>query len=197
MALGAGWKEDEYRAYGYNFPRPGLRIEQLEESLEILRRMWREPGPATFAGKHYRVDNAHCEPKPNPIPTLLIGGGGDKTLRLAARYADWWNTPDASVAFYRERSAALDAACVEVGRDPATLRRTWFGRLAVADTQSEAEALSSGRWTAANAIVGTPAQCREQIDAFVACGVSYFMVDVLGADDPARLAHARALLSAA
>jgi alkanesulfonate monooxygenase SsuD/methylene tetrahydromethanopterin reductase-like flavin-dependent oxidoreductase (luciferase family) len=187
MALGAGWKEDEYHAYGYDFPKPGVRIAQFAEALEILRLMWREPGRANFTGQHYRVADAYCEPKPDPVPPLVVGGSGDKTLRLAARYADWWNTPDASLEFYRERSLALDRACAEVGRDPHTLRRTWFGRMAVAETQAAAEALSDGRWTHANALVGTVEQVRAQIAAFAGIGVDYFMVEVLGSDDPARL----------
>ncbi|NDJ74892.1 MAG: LLM class flavin-dependent oxidoreductase, partial [Chloroflexi bacterium] len=55
MGIGAGWKEDEYHAYGYPYPRPGIRIEQLEDTLEILKRMWTEPGQVTYEGKHYRV----------------------------------------------------------------------------------------------------------------------------------------------
>ncbi len=187
MAIGAGWKEDEYHAYGYPFPSPGARIEQLEETLEILTRMWRQPGRATFVGKHYRIDNAYCEPKPNPIPPLIVGGGGNKTLGLAARYADWWNVPDAGVEAYRERNAALDAACAKIGRDPGALRRTWFGRLAVGSTQSEAEALSDGRWTRSNAIVGTVEQVVDQLQAFANIGVTGMQVEILGADQPERL----------
>ncbi len=195
MAIGAGWKEDEFRAYGYPFPSPGVRVAQLEDTLEIVTRMWREPGPVTYTGAHYSITNAMCEPRPDPMPALLVGGGGTKTLRLAARFADWWNMPDAPVETVAERMTVLDQHCVDLGRDPRAIRRSWFGRLAVGSSEAEALALSEGRWTRANAIVGTPAQVREQLQAYHAIGVDYFMLDMLGAEDPERCAMICELLS--
>ena len=184
MALGAGWKEDEYYAYGYPFPSPGVRVAQLEDSLEIMTRLWQQPGPVSYQGAHYSISNAYCEPKPDPIPKIIVGGGGKKTMRLAARFADWWSLPDANVAAYRAHLPTLDQHCQELGRDPKTLRRTWFGRLAVGQTEAEAESLSAGRWTRANALVGTPTQVLDQIGLFIDAGVDYFMVEVLGLNQP-------------
>ena len=184
MALGAGWKEDEYHAYGYPFPRPGIRVEQLEDTLEIIKRMWTEPGPATYQGKHYSIANAHCAPKPEPIPPLIVGGGGQKTMLLAARYADWWSIPDAKFEVYKERATILKEHCAAIERDPASLRLTWFGRLAVANSQAEAVGLSDGEWTTERALVGTPAQVVEQIQQFIELGVDYFMVEILGLSNP-------------
>lgn len=89
FGIGAGWKEDEYRAYGYEFPPPGQRVEQLKEGIEITRRLWTEER-ATYHGKHYRIDDAVCAPKPTqrPRPPIWIGGAGPRVMRLAARYAD-------------------------------------------------------------------------------------------------------------
>lgn len=188
MAIGAGWKEDEYHAYGYPYPSAGVRIEQLADTLEIMRRMWRDPGPVTYHGKHYHIADAWCEPRPNPVPTLIVGGGGTKTMGLAVQYADWWNLPDADAAKYGQRIATLNELCEQAGRDPASLRRTWFGRLAVGKTQAEAEALSNGKWTRANALVGTVAQVLEQIEERAALGATYLMVEVLGVEDPERRA---------
>src|SRR5882672_12969285 len=86
FGVGAGWKEDEYRAYGYDFPSPGDRVEQLREGLEITRRLWQDDR-ATYHGKHYRIDDAVCAPKPNqrPRPPIWIGGAGPRVMRLAAR----------------------------------------------------------------------------------------------------------------
>lgn len=184
MALGAGWKEDEYHAYGYPFPTPGVRVAQLGETLEIMHRMWHDEGPVSFHGAHYHIEKAWCEPRPNPIPKILVGGGGKKTMALAARYADWWNIPDANLAAYRPHLAALDDLCAQQGRDPKTLRRTWFGRMAVAPTEAEALALSNGRWHAGNALVGTPQQVKQQLQDFEAAGVDYFMVEPLGINQP-------------
>lgn len=195
MGIGAGWKEDEYRAYGYQFPPVAVRIDQLADTLEILRRMWTEPGKATYHGKHYRVENAYCEPKPSPAPPIVVGAGGNKTMMLAARYADWWNLSDANAEMYADRLKTLKEHCETIGRDPAALRLTWFGRLIVGRTQAEAEALSVSPdqifgalrlrpYTRANAFVGTPQQIVEQMMLFVEMGVDYFMTDILGLPNP-------------
>lgn len=185
MGIGAGWKEDEYHAYDYPYPRGGIRVEQLEDTLEILKRMWHEPGAVTYQGKHYSVSNAYCEPKPAPVPPIIVGGGGQKTMLLAARYADWWSMPDANFEVYKERVTVLKKHCEAVGRDPASLRLTWFGRLAVSNSESEAEALSNGKWTRDKALVGTPTQVAEQLQQFIELGVDYFMVEVLDLPNPA------------
>lgn len=183
MAVGAGWKEDEYHAYGYPYPRPGVRVEQLEDTLEIIKRMWTEPGPVSYQGKHYSITNAYCEPKPSPVPPILVGGGGGKTMLLAARYADWWSIPDANFADYRAKVQLLHQHCQSIGRDPASLRLTWFGRLVVG--QTEAEAIQrGGQWTAQNAFVGTAVQVVEQMQQFIDLGVDYFMLEILGVDQP-------------
>jgi alkanesulfonate monooxygenase SsuD/methylene tetrahydromethanopterin reductase-like flavin-dependent oxidoreductase (luciferase family) len=156
----------------------------LEDTLEILRRMWRDPGKVSYAGKHYQITDAYCEPKPDPIPHLIVGGGGDKTMRLAAQYADGWNLPDAPIERYRVRHMLLQKHCEALGRDPQSIELSWFGRLAVARTEDQALALSSGRWNRSNAFVGTPQQAVELMQPFVERGVSYFMLEVLGLPDP-------------
>lgn len=89
FGVGAGWKEEEYRAYGYEFSPPGERVGQLKDTLEIVTRLWSEER-ATYHGRHYRIDNAVCAPKPlqRPRPPVWIGGNKERVMRLAARYAD-------------------------------------------------------------------------------------------------------------
>jgi alkanesulfonate monooxygenase SsuD/methylene tetrahydromethanopterin reductase-like flavin-dependent oxidoreductase (luciferase family) len=183
MALGAAWKEDEHRAYNYPYPPPAVRLGQLQDALEILKRMWTEPGKVTYRGKHYSVIDAYCEPKPQPMPPILVGGGGSKTMRLAARYADWWNLNDANYADYMARVSILKQHCADIGRELSSLRLTWFGRMVVGKTEARAQALA-GKWTTSNAFVGTPQQLVEQMRPFVEAGVSYFMVEVPGLADP-------------
>lgn len=183
MAIGAGWKEDEYHAYGYPYPKARVRMEQLEDTLEILKRMWSTPGKVSYHGKHYQIEDAYCEPKPDPIPPIIVGGGGETTMLLAARYADWWNLPDANWQKYNDRLTILKRQCEAVGRDPATLRLSWFGRLVVGKTEAAARALDS-KWTPENAFVGTPTQIVEQMQPFIDAGVTYFMFVVLGLPDP-------------
>ncbi|MBN1681803.1 MAG: LLM class flavin-dependent oxidoreductase [Anaerolineae bacterium] len=184
FGIGAGWKEDEHYAYGYPFPSAGVRVEQLEDTLEIITRLWTQPGKISYQGKHYSVVNAYCEPKPDPVPLLVVGGGGDKTTRLAARFADWWNIPDASFDTYSERMAVVQNHCAEIGRDPSTMRYTWFGRLVLGRTETDALARGGNQWTYNNALFGTPEQVVQQMGRFVDAGVDYFMVGILDLDNP-------------
>jgi alkanesulfonate monooxygenase SsuD/methylene tetrahydromethanopterin reductase-like flavin-dependent oxidoreductase (luciferase family) len=184
MALGAGWKADEYLAYGYPFPSAKTRLEQLEEAIIIIKRLWTEPGPVSFQGQYYHISDAYCEPKPDPIPTLLVGGGGRITIGLAARYADWWNLPDANFEKLQSRLPIIQEQCDRVGRNPASLRLTWFGRLAVARSEADALAFSNGKWTKERALVGTPEQVVAEMQRFIEAGVDYFMMEVLGLSVP-------------
>ncbi len=183
MGIGAGWKEDEYRAYGYPYPRPGIRVAQLEDTLVIMTRLWTEPGQVSYQGAHYQITDAYCEPKPDPVPPIIVGGGGRKTMRLAVRFGDGWNIPDASYDTYRDRLAILHGHCEELGRDPASIRKGWFGRLVVGRTEAEARA-RGGRWMSDNAFAGTPDQVLAAMQRFVALGCEHFIVEVLDIDRP-------------
>src|SRR5438093_9065375 len=79
LGIGAGWNEEEYRAYGYDFPPDGVRVAQLEEALRIIKAMWTEE-KVTFEGKHYRVMEARCEPRPDPVPAVMVGAFKPKML---------------------------------------------------------------------------------------------------------------------
>ena len=184
LGIGAGWNEEEYRAYGYDFPPNGVRVEQLEEALQIIRVLWTEK-QATFEGKHYRVNAAFCEPKPDPLPPIMIGAFRPRMLRLTAKYADWWNASSSGLRRYQRMSGELERACTEIGRDPASIRRTWGGGIAIARTQKQAEAVAGTRFSAQAenrdfGFVGTPAQVIEQMRAFTDLGVDYFMLGCEG-----------------
>jgi F420-dependent oxidoreductase-like protein len=118
MGIGAGWYEHEWNAYGYGFPPAGERLAMLADGVEIMRRAWSE-GVATFAGEHYQVDGAICEPRPlqsGGIPLWIAGGGEKKTLRLAARYAAYTNF-DGTLDAFRHKSEVLADHCRDLGRD--------------------------------------------------------------------------------
>ena len=92
LGIGAGWRGDEYEAYGYEFPRPAVRFAQLEEVVEICRLMWTEDEPS-FSGRYYSIDGASAPPLPEVVPPVCIGASGEQIgLPLAARLADIWNT---------------------------------------------------------------------------------------------------------
>jgi alkanesulfonate monooxygenase SsuD/methylene tetrahydromethanopterin reductase-like flavin-dependent oxidoreductase (luciferase family) len=187
MGLGAGWKADEYRAYNWELPPASVRLEQLEDTIEICKRLWTQAGKVTYQGKHYQVVDAYCEPKPVPIPPIVIGVRRDKALGIAAKYADWWNVSDAPIAEFKDRLAVLDRHCEAIGRDPQTLRRTWFGRVVTGRNQADIDRRANSRlkpYSRDNSFLGTPAQVVEQMLEFVAVGADYFMIDILDLANP-------------
>jgi probable F420-dependent oxidoreductase len=133
LGVGAGWNEPEYEAFGLPFDH---RADRFEEALQILKPLLRE-GHVDFAGQYYRApdcENAPLGPRPEG-PPLLVGAEGPRMLRLTAQYGDLWNIGDAGTPeAMAEPIARIEAACREVGRDPATIGITaliglWFPEL--------------------------------------------------------------------
>ena len=144
FGVGAGWKDFEYRAYGYPFPDGPTRVTQLIETLEICTRMWREKR-ATFHGKHYRIDDALCSPKPTqkPLP-IWIGGSKPRIMRAAARYASAFNFnlgTSAQTETLKTAMHQMDEICRGAQRDPSTLLRSSFLMSTVGSTSARSEAL--------------------------------------------------------
>ncbi len=178
LGIGAGWKEDEYRAYNYEFPKPSVRIGQLDETVRIIRKMWAE-APASFEGKYYRIENAYCEPRPEPAPPIMIGGGGEKlTLRVVAQQADWWNFPGGSPENYARKLAALRSHCEAVGRDYDDIVKTWAGEaITIAETEAEAQRIAERNpFHGPAAMVGTPPQVADQLRRFTEMGVEHVIL---------------------
>jgi F420-dependent oxidoreductase-like protein len=144
--VGAGWYEHEYRAYGFEFPAPKVRIGMLREAVEIVKRMWTEPD-ATYAGRYYEVRGAQCDPKPvqDPHPPVWIGGSGEQlTLRVVARHANVSNfggKPDE----WRHKREVLQGHCREVGRDEDEIVKSWSPELLVRGTEAEARGFHEAR----------------------------------------------------
>jgi len=187
LGIGAGWNEEEFKAYGYEFVSARVRVEQLEETLQIIKSMWTEPS-ASFQGRHYHISNAYCEPKPDPIPPIMIGAFGPKMLRLTAKYADEWNVSSTGLDEYRQLLDDFEKACELEGRDPSTVRRSWCGGCACAMTQSDAKQIAGDRYEASNpdddfGFVGTPQQVIEQMRGFIDLGITAFNVDCGGFPD--------------
>ena len=142
LAIGAGWHDEEYRAYGYDYPSGSARVQQLAEAIEVIRAVWAD-GPTTYRGQHYRVEGVICEVPPHdPIP-IMIGTNGPKALAVTARHADWWNWDAPWDPTFREPYERLRAHCEAIGRsfdditltagafinlpdDPATFEPTYF-----------------------------------------------------------------------
>jgi F420-dependent oxidoreductase-like protein len=188
FGLGAGWKEVEYRAYGYEFPDAPTRITQMVETLEICTRLWKEP-KATYRGKHYRIEDAVSSPKPlqRPLP-IWIGGAMPRVMRIAAKYANWFNMSNPSDPVeprIADLNKNLPEACKAVGRDPTTLKRSLFIQVLVASTRREVDEIaaqlgsrakmSGADWRKARPgmIVGTPDEVGTRLRAIAAAGVDH------------------------
>ena len=140
MGIGAGWYEHEWRAYGYGFPSAGERLAALDEGVQIMRDAWRT-GSATLDGRHYQVDGAIVQPKPlqeNGIPLWIAGGGERKTLRTAAKYAQYTNF-DGTLEGFTHKSSVLAGHCREVGTDFAAITRSANYNVAIGRTQDEVD----------------------------------------------------------
>ncbi len=178
--IGAGWYENEYRSYGYEFPKPAQRIRMLEETVEIVKRMWTEP-TATFKGAHFEVNRAYCDPKPlqQPHPPVLIGGGGEQlTLRVVAKHANCSNfggNPDQ----FAHKVEVLKSHCASVGRDFDEIQLTWSPEVFIRSTEDDVSSPGSRSqwgepaesWRAGN-LVGTPEQVSEKLQAYVDLGLA-------------------------
>ena len=181
--IGAGWYENEYRAYGYEFPKPKDRIGMLRESVEIVRSMWTE-SETTYKGKYYEVFRANCDPKPlqKPNPPIWIGGGGEQlTLRVVAQLADCSNFGGLPDEWARKRETLL-GHCKTVGRDPMEIRMTWSPevfireteRNLIADAPQRMNGESFEEWRAGN-LVGTPDEVAEKVATYIKIGCSGFI----------------------
>ena len=185
LGVGAGWMDEEYRGYGYNFPATRVRIEQLEEGLEVMQRLFRGPR-STFQGKYYALDDAPNNPKPvqTPLP-ITIGGAGERfLLKVVAKYADRWNCPMNAAEDLPHKLEILRSHCAEVGRDPDAI--TVSEQVLVVLGADDAD--FAQRWTMAKqllggfadldavAVRGTPDAVADGLRAKVAKGVRLFTI---------------------
>jgi len=187
FGIGAGWKELEYKAYGFPFPPAPQRVDELVDTIEICIRLWTEE-KATYAGKRYSVTDALCAPKPAQAPLpIWIGGSKPRIIRIAAKYAHWMNhiAGDMTPAGVRVRQEALDTACRDRKRDPREVKRSAFLSVIVGATPRDVDALvadAAGRakltpeqWRAArpSAIVGTPDAVAARLREYAAVRVDH------------------------
>jgi probable F420-dependent oxidoreductase len=193
LGLGAGWLREEYEAYGFEFPPIGVRLAQLQEALQIVKRLWTGE-PVDYEGRYYRLRGAVCAPAPvqRPRPPILVGGGGPGLLAIAAAEADIVNVvPVAARAAggtdagrftlegFRRKIARVRELADAAGRDPATLTFSGMFFVQLAETAAEAERLRgavAARYELAQAevadfplfLIGTPAELRERLAERVA-----------------------------
>jgi len=197
LGIGAGWHEEEYRAYGYEFPDQATRMRQLKEALIIIRKLWTEDS-ASFRGRFYSIQDALCMPKPvqKPRPKILVGmSKGKKTLPfLSVKYADGLNVTSGSL---EECKAVIQAAlgyCEKLGKKKSDLIVSWQGFILIGQTenelqeyvekaakrrgQSEAEFRRSAHDR--GLVIGRPDECVKHLRKLVDIGVNRFFLGFTG-----------------
>ncbi|UCG00610.1 MAG: TIGR03560 family F420-dependent LLM class oxidoreductase [Candidatus Heimdallarchaeota archaeon] len=192
FGIGAGWKEIEYNAYGIPFPSVKDRMDQLEESIQIIKKLWVDP-MVTFHGKHYQIKEAFSAPKPiQRLPPIFIGGTGKKRiLNMVAKYADycnfgWFNDPKA----IPELLDALKYHCEKVNRDYDSLGKSFFASVIVTETQDELDTILAERAKLRgltlteymksinnlNVFFGTPEVVQQGFENLIDLGFDYFQI---------------------
>lgn len=194
FGIGAGGNKEEHESYGFDFPKPYVRIMQLKEGLEIIKRMWTKEKPS-FHGKYYHIENVLCDPKPlqKPYPPITIGGGGEKyTLKVVAKYADRWNG-FGPIDQYLQKMKVLNGYCLQINRDPSEIEKSFYFMLGIYHDESELkqrlkadyENALSGRnmpfekwmdFVRSRYIFGTPEQCLDKISNLVSSGITHFVI---------------------
>jgi F420-dependent oxidoreductase-like protein len=187
LGLGTGWFDAEHTAYGIPFPPLAERFGRLEEQLEIITGLWQtEPGATfSFSGTYYTLDDSPALPKPvqRPRPPILVGGAGQhRTPRLAARFADEFNIPFASLADSAAAFGRVRQACQDVGRDPGSL--VYSVAHTVCCGRDEAEVARRAKAIGhPHGLVGTPAKIVDELRQFAGAGATRVYLQILDLHD--------------
>ena len=195
LGIGAGFFENEYRQYGWEFPpRPATRIRQMEEAVELILKLWTEKR-TTFRGRYFHLEDAVLEPKPvqKPHPPVMIAGSGEQmTLRVVARLADACNLVRGDVAEARNKLAVLRGHCNAIGRDYAEIEKThvqaWILARDDAAAAAKRERLATGG--PLPSFVGTVTEAIDLIGQYRDAGV-----DLLIYSDPRNDVESRELFA--
>ena len=170
LGLGAGWQVNEHAAYGIDLPDVPTRLDKFEEACEVITSLLYNP-TTTFNGRHYQLTAAPCEPKPvrGRLPLLVGGRGERRTMRVAARFADEWNSW-ATTDVFRHKSAVLDHHCESIGRDPATIARSTQALLYMSTDETWLKR-HRDRDSPRPRLIGTPAEVADQVGEYQQAGV--------------------------
>jgi F420-dependent oxidoreductase-like protein len=200
LGLGAGWNDDEHRAYGIPFPPTAERFDRLEEQLAIITGLWQTPlgERFSFEGRHYSLSDSPALPKPvqAPRPPVIVGGSGPKrTPRLAAQFADEFNVPFHRPAQATQLYESVRAACERIDRDPATIRLSAAVTTVCGSDEAEVvrRAAAIGQDVAnlrKYGLCGTPGEVVERVGEWAEAGAGTVYLQLLDLDD---LDHVRLL----
>ncbi len=187
FGVGAGIQKAEHAAFGFGFPKYSERVEILGQALEVITQLWRED-KTSYQSNHYSLKDAVCEPKPlqKPNPPIIIGGNGEKLLKVTARYADRFDWGNLSIESFQNKLGILEKNCNEIGRVFSKIEKSCWpaGQVLIAENQKELSAkikeAKPNTMTLTDfkkaTLVGTPEECIEQLQAYLDLGVTYFML---------------------
>ncbi len=188
--IGAGWQEREHRNFGFELLDVPQRFARYEEGLQVALKLLRSNEPVSFSGTYYQLNEAILLPRPQRPggPPILIGGNGpQRTLPLAARYADEWNAVYLTPETFRASSERLDALLEQAGRRPTDVRRSLMTGVVFGRDDAEVRHNLGGRAPdearGRGAVVGTPNEIVEQLGRLGEAGVQRVMLQWLALDD--------------
>jgi F420-dependent oxidoreductase-like protein len=201
LGMGAGWYEEEYISYGYEYPDDGTRLEQLDEALQVIKAMWTRVR-ATFSGRHYRIKGAVCNPKPlqKPHPPIMVGGSGEKILlRIAAKHADRYNHPFGTPEEVKRKIQVLKEHCRSIRRDHREIEKSILIRVIVRESEREVEQVIRKvkrnhetveeylNRTNGRVAVGTPEKVKSDLNEYINLGITHFILHFIGLDDSGKV----------
>jgi F420-dependent oxidoreductase-like protein len=187
LGIGSGYFAQEHQVYGIPLDTPSRRARQLEEALQVIRKLWTEEN-ASFAGTYYRLTKAPFAPKPiqKPHPPIMIGGTGEKlTLPLVAKYADLWNAGGLGIETLKRKIAILDEHCRRIGRDGSDIEKTYLTPLYLRSNPAEVEQLLtqvpqvqtlSIDQMRALILAGDVAGVQRQVQAYLDVGITHIII---------------------
>jgi F420-dependent oxidoreductase-like protein len=196
LGIGAGWHKEEYIQYGYDFPPALTRIEQLDESISVIKSMWMQER-ANFSGRYYSVKDAICNPKPiqKPHPVIMIGGEGEKyLLKVVAKHADRYNHPCGSAQVLKRKISIIKEHCTSIGRDHKDIEFSILASCLVRETEEELKevirlrkkqlhGIQQIKAAESTSLVGTPEKVRAVMNEYIDLGLTHFVLDLIGLDE--------------
>lgn len=201
LGVGAGWMEEEHTQFGYSLGDPKMRMDRLEEALQVITSLIRSEDPVNFQGRFFRLQEARLLPRPHRPTRILVGGNGPKrTLQLVAQYADIWNCQIETPERFQQLSSRLDELITTAGRKPSDVKRTVMIPVLLYHSPSElhlafdllrltpiftgaTDDAIQNMFTSMNCIQGSPDEVIRKMQAYSEAGAEEFVIQWFGVND--------------